>query len=145
MRMVARLHLVSRFVLGAVFVLSGILKLFSPHQAAELLSEISSLDPEMCKYLVVALSLFEIMLGTMLLVGKRYLQLTALISAVMLLFFTFLGVATIQDPRSCGCFGDLVEFKTDEYLVLRNVVLFLVSLWVLRYSRGPIQGGSGRV
>ncbi len=135
--LIGRLHLAARLVLGAVFVLSGVLKLIWPHQAADLLSELSFLDPRICKILVIALSLLEMMIGVMLFVGKQYVQISALASSILLLFFTFMGVATIQNPRSCGCFGEVLDMKTDEYFVLRNIVLLLISMFVLRYSKTP--------
>ena len=42
--MLPKLHLIARFVLGTVFMLSGALKLVAPSQASELLSEVSSVE-----------------------------------------------------------------------------------------------------
>lgn len=135
--MISRLHLAARILLGTVFLLSGILKLISSSQATELLSQVSSLDPAICRVLIVALCFLEIVMAVILFVGRKYLQPVAIVSSLTLLLFTFVGIVAVQASRPCGCFGDLVDFKTDAYFIVRNIILLLISMFVLRYSRPP--------
>lgn len=139
--MIDKMCLASRILLGTVFLLSGVFKLISPNHAAELLKELSTLDLGICVALVVGLCFFEMALAVALFVGKKYLQATAFISSAMLLLFTFVGVMMVQSPKSCGCFGDVLDLKTDGYFVARNFVLLFVSMFVLKFSSCEIVDG----
>ena len=129
-----RIFLLSRLLLGFVFVASGILKLISPEQASNLLSQMSSFDVAISKVLILLGSVIELLLGVAFMVGGRYLRLASVVSSTALLAFTFVGLWALQNPIPCGCFGDIFEFKTDEYLVARNIALLLASMLVLHNS-----------
>jgi len=137
-QLIAKLHLASRIALGAVFLSSGILKMISSDRATEFLSQVSSLDMSISRVLIVALCFFELLIGAMLLVGRKYLPLGSFLSSVVLLVFTFVGVSAFESPRSCGCFGDILDLKTDEYFVMRNIVLLLISMFILKFSTGAV-------
>ena len=130
-----KLHLIARFVLGTVFMLSGALKLISSHQAIAFLSETIRLGSGTSTVLIHAFCFVEMIIGAMLVLGKRYLQLTSLVSSFVPLCFTSLAAISSQNPKSCGCFGDALDFETNEYFFLRNFFLLLISMFILRYSK----------
>ena len=142
--MVPRLHLVARILLGAIFVLSGISKVISPVQATDLLRALSGLDQLWARACVLGLSACEVILGVTLVVCSRSLQIAATVASLTLLFFVFFGLFTIENPVSCGCFGDVLDTKTDELFILRNLLFLVIALFVLRYSKEhvgqPIEG-----
>ena len=139
--MIDKLLFASRLLLGCVFISSGVLKLISPQQATDLLSELSSLEGIISKVVILLGSVVECLIGVMLIASRKHIRLAALISSTVLLLFTFVGVWALQNPRSCGCFGEVLDMKTDEYLVLRNIILLLISMFVFRYSEQVIPKG----
>jgi uncharacterized membrane protein YphA (DoxX/SURF4 family) len=139
---VNKLIVILRILLGSVFVFGGIAKLFSPHQAADLLSWMLSLNTQTSKVLVVLASTGEIVIGVAMMIGREYLLVAAILSSAILLIFIIVGLVALQSPRPCGCFGEVLESKTDEYFILRNIVLFLISMSILRYS---LESSHGKV
>jgi hypothetical protein len=133
-----RLLLLSRLVLGFVFGSSGVLKLISPHDAAGFLAGILSLGSELSTIVVVFGSILEIALGAVFLFVRRQIQTAVLISATMMLVFTAMGVAEIDNPKPCGCFGGFLESKTDEVFFARNIALLFLSMFLLRHQEQPI-------
>jgi len=127
------LLIAARILLGSVFFLSGILKLLSPDAASGLILHLFPVTPTLAKTLTVILSVLEIAAGAML-VLKKSVPIAAMFSTAFLLASIFVGVATLSDPVSCGCFGALTDSKTDEFFLLRNAFLFLISMVVLRSS-----------
>jgi uncharacterized membrane protein YphA (DoxX/SURF4 family) len=132
--MIRRLHMISRVILGLVFVLSGALKIVSPQQAADLLNQISSVKGEAGKGIVIFGSVVELIVGAILLVNRKYSGAAAFGTSILLLVFTFVGLWALENPVPCGCFGDVVDFRTDEYFIARNLGFLLLSIFVFRYS-----------
>jgi uncharacterized membrane protein YphA (DoxX/SURF4 family) len=131
------LHHISRSLLGLIFLASGVLKIIAPVPAAELLSTFLHFPLDISKIVIIAFCLFEIVIGSMLLLGGKRLRLISFLASAILLLFTLLGVVMLNDPVSCGCFGDVFDFKTDGYFLARNVVLLIISLFVLRFCDSP--------
>jgi uncharacterized membrane protein YphA (DoxX/SURF4 family) len=123
----------SRVVLGTVFIASGILKLTSPDKAVEFIESVLSMDLEASWIVIVLTSIFEIALGAAFLLLTERVRLAALISGSMMLVFTSIGVVEIGSAKSCGCFGDLFDSKTDEFFLARNLVLLIISMFLVRY------------
>jgi uncharacterized membrane protein YphA (DoxX/SURF4 family) len=138
-KLIRILRSISRMLLGLVFLASGALKLISPQQASDLLSQLSSLDQTLSRTLIIIGSLIEFVLGAALIIGNGALRMASLASTIALLVFTFVGLWALQNPMPCGCFGDIVEFQTDEYFIARNIVLLLLSLFVLNGTTNSVR------
>lgn len=126
----------ARILLGIVFVSSGALKLISPNEAAELLADISLLSLHISRILIGLVSVLEFVLGAMFFLRWQQ-HLAALISTIILLCFTMIGMGELQDPKACGCFGDVLDSRTDELFMARNMALLFVSMFLLRYQKEP--------
>lgn len=125
--------LLARAFLGSVLLVSGIAKIFFPDDAANLLGELLSepvLDPFVVAY---TLSIVECVAGLLLIAGKLT-QVVSLGVGVFLLVAIGYGVLTISSPQPCGCFGALLESRTDELFMARNMILLFVALYVLKES-----------
>ncbi len=119
-----------------------VLKLISPQRAAELLSQLSSLDGQTSKVLILVGSSLELIVGILLIIRTTYFAIAAFVSSVTLLLFTFVGLWALQNPRPCGCFGDVLEFRTDEYFIARNIILLFVSMFVFRDATKSIENAT---
>jgi uncharacterized membrane protein YphA (DoxX/SURF4 family) len=128
----ANLHVVARVMLGSLFILSGVFKLLAPRHASDFVMRIVPLNSEVSLMAVFAFCILETAMGAMLLVGGKRLHFVSVISTITLLAFTLAGVFMLREPTSCGCFGEILDFKTDGYFLIRNTVFLLISLFILK-------------
>jgi len=128
-----KFQLFAQMTLGCVFLLSGILKVLSPFSAIQLLEKFLMIGQRYSHAVIFALSLFEIVIGVMFMIGKATFF-ASILSAAFFLGATFVGVFLLSDPVPCGCFGNFLESKTDEVFLIRSLTFFLLSFFVLRNS-----------
>jgi uncharacterized membrane protein YphA (DoxX/SURF4 family) len=124
-------QIVARVLLGILFALSGILKIISPSAAAALFSQLLSTTSQLGYIVTLIASLVEILTGCLLLWGRNVVM-ASMVASLILLGSTFIGILLLENPVPCGCFGKLVETKTDEFFLLRNLVFLAVSIFVLK-------------
>lgn len=134
------------FILGAVFTVSGVVKLIDPVGTGLIVSEyfnwmhLGFMRPA-AKVIGEMLSLAETFTGAALLAGV-WRKFTAILTCVMLVFFTLVSLAlVISDPvMDCGCFGEFIHL-THMQTLLKNVVLCVLAvlaftpLWALGITR----------
>jgi uncharacterized membrane protein YphA (DoxX/SURF4 family) len=133
------IRLLSRIILGIVFIFSGFVKALDPLGSAYKFSDyftafrIGFLDFTAIP-LAILLSSFELALGMTLVLGYRR-RVTYTILMWFMLLFTLLTLAlAIFNPVSdCGCFGDAL-ILTNWQTFLKNVVL-MVFVMVLFMNR----------
>ena len=137
---------VSWVLLGALFIFSGLIKLNDPVGtafkleeyfevfAADLPSLAGFFDffKDQSRFLSIALSSLEVILGTALLL-RWYLRQTLLCLLVLLVFFGFLTFysAAFNKVTDCGCFGDFLKL-TPWTSFAKD--LFLLVLWGVVFS-----------
>lgn len=120
-------------LLGIVFLISGILKLWDPVGTMLIVTEylkflhMPGLIPA-AKGLGIALSVTECSVGIGLITGVLR-KASALVAYVMLGFFTLLTLALwiFDAPMDCGCFGEAVHL-THAQSFFKNVGLLLLAL-----------------
>ena len=134
---------IARFLVGGLFIFSGIIKVNDPIGTAIKLEEyfevfaydiapFFEIFVPAALFLSVFLSVLEVALGIALLIGYR-INITSWILLVMIVFFTFLTFysAYFNKVTDCGCFGDAIKltpwqsFYKDIILVVLIVFLFL--------------------
>lgn len=120
-----------RVVLAGVFLFSGVAKLFSPQPAAAFFSELFPLSANISLALVLILSALEILIALGLFLSLK-LQAVSFVASLFLLFALAVTLFLAEEETSCGCFGELIESKTDEMFVVRTLGLLVLSLFVLR-------------
>src|SRR6476661_622056 len=148
------------FLLGAVFIFSGLVKLNDPVGTALKLDEyfeVFALDlPALAPFflflksssrtLSILLSSFEVILGTALLL-RWHLRQTLWALFALLVFFGFLTFysAAFKKVTDCGCFGDFIKltpwtsFAKDMFLLLLWVVVFFNQRFLRRsFVRGTM-------
>ncbi|TFH26781.1 MAG: DoxX family protein, partial [Bacteroidia bacterium] len=144
------IRLLSRIILGMVFIFSGFVKAVDPLGSAYKFADyFAAFRLGFLEFLAlpmgVLLSAFELVLGIILILGYR----KRVIFAVTLWFMVFFTVLTfilaLFNPVSdCGCFGDAL-ILTNWQTFYKNVVLmvFVLILWVARKKEsdsGPVVG-----
>jgi len=137
------LHTVARYLVGGLFIFSGLIKINDPVGTQIKLEEyftvfaidiapfFNSLKPASL-FLSITLSTLEVVLGIALLLKFKE-KLTAPILLGMIVFFTFLTFysAYFNKVTDCGCFGDAIKltpwqsFGKDVVLLFFIVILFM--------------------
>ena len=141
--------LVSRLVLGGIFLLAGLMKLGVPRALVESINSYQlDLPAQFVQTSAVVMPVLEIGLGLWLLVGL-FTRFSALVSgAMMVVFLVALVQATVRGlDISCGCFGGptsnpiglaamqalgpvgvfLANEKADIPTIIRDVVLVMMA------------------
>lgn len=131
-----------RILLGAVFVFSGIIKLFpiGPLELTFIDLGIAgwTLAPIFARFIISA----EIFLGLSIILNLRMNKLALPGAFIMVLIFTaYLLYSWLIEgnDRNCGCFGDLIPMTPKESL-LKNIVMFFLigAVWKME-SQWSIQ------
>lgn len=129
---------IARFLVGALFIFSGFIKLNDPvgfsyklqdYFAPEVLN-LEFLSPY-ALLIAVVLVIVEVLLGVALLLGhaKKW---TLWLLLAMILFFTFLTFysAYFNKVTDCGCFGDAIPLVPWESFI-KDVILLVLILFLL--------------
>ena len=135
----------SRFLLGVVFIVSGLTKVIDPVGTGFVITEyLNALGLNFFSSFSVSIgalqSMFELVLGVALIVGLQ-LRLSAILTALIMVFFLFftLWIAIFNPVQHCGCFGDAIRLSNWETF-LKNVIFtpFSIILLLKRKHYPPI-------
>lgn len=128
---------IARFLVGALFIFSGFIKLNDPVGFSYKLQEYFApevLDLEFLSPYALLLSIIlviaEILLGIALLIG-HYKKVTLWLLLAMIAFFTFLTFysAYFNKVTDCGCFGDAIPLVPWESFA-KDVILLVLILFL---------------
>ena len=123
----------ARSLLGVVLLVSGVAKISFPDDAAKLIGHLLSLPIDASVVFVYALSIAECV-AALLLVAGRLITPVSFGVGVFLVGAIAYGAATIAHPQPCGCFGALFDSRTDEVFLARNMIMLLLTLYILNRS-----------
>lgn len=128
-----RLRRFAAFLIGLVFLASGLLKLLDPVGTGLIVSEYLKFFhlgflQGVAKPLGMALSFVEAVTGAALVAGV-YRKFMAVVASVLILFFTVITfILWLANPQmDCGCFGEAIHLTHAETL-LKNLVLLALAL-----------------
>lgn len=134
------LTLISRFVVGILFIISGLIKANDALGFSYKLEEYFSAGVLNMEFLIpyafllaAGICIAEIVLGIMVLVGARP-KFTSWSLLGMIVFFTFLTFysAYFNKVTDCGCFGDAVKLTPWESFGKDVILLFFIGVVFLR-------------
>lgn len=133
LKVVNGIKIILHIGLSGIFVFSGITKFAYQTSDPTLLSIIlSTIVGDDTKFTESAIAVLEILLGLMILSTYR---LIGLIFAVLILFTSLmLGLSYFNEPISCGCFGSLTAPVIDEAYIIRNLILLIITIYLIRFS-----------
>jgi uncharacterized membrane protein YphA (DoxX/SURF4 family) len=141
MRIIAE---ISRYLVGALFIFSGLIKVNDPIGTAIKLQEYFEVFAydiapffewfvPASLFLSVFLSVFEVVLGTALIIGFQ-IKRTVWALSLMIVFFTFLTFysAYFNKVTDCGCFGDAIKLTPWESFTKDIILLVLIVIIFVR-------------
>lgn len=130
--------LVGRLVVGATFILSGTLKLIMPIENFEAAIRWFHLVPEMLERpIAFLLPWIELFAGTFCLVGLFTRASAFVITTLLVMFMGLMLWAKAKgiDMQACGCFGSWELAKTPGTILIRNTILLVLTMPLLRKQR----------
>lgn len=126
-----KLRNIIRYTLGAVFLISALLKLLDYNSTAELFVSILGLDATLTKISLGMLIIVELIIAYLFIAGYInykfiFLSVVSLVTVfiVVNLFFLFKGYS------NCGCFGIIVS-SSPLLSIIKNIIL-LLGLYYLK-------------
>lgn len=127
---------ISRLLVGALFIFSGLIKLNDPVGFSFKLEEyfgptvfdIGFLEP-LALPIAIFVVIFEVLLGVFLLIGYKP-KFTVYSLLIMIIFFTFLTwySAYYNKVTDCGCFGDAIKLTPWESFTKDIILLFFILI-----------------
>lgn len=120
---------VASVLLGAVFIVSGVMKVAAPHQW-----RVQSSDLGVPRFVATVVPFVELVVGTLLVVQIARRGVAVIAGALLMVFSTLLVVRLLQGRRPpCACFGALTTKPIGWGNVVRNAgfiaVAAAIALW----------------
>ena len=124
---------ISRFIIGILFIFSGLIKANDPLGLSYKMQEFfevwgwHSLNDFTLPFSVLMIA-FEIIAGVAVLVGWK-MRLFSWLLLMLIIFFTFLtGYALFSGKiKECGCFGDCIPLRASQSFIKDLVLLALIT------------------
>jgi uncharacterized membrane protein YphA (DoxX/SURF4 family) len=132
-----QLLLLSRIVVGGLFVYSGIDKIIDPLAFATIIHNYRITPPGMINYIAVIIPWIEFVAGVFLIFGCRT-RASALTINLMLVFFTVILVVTALRGInvSCGCFSTSTAVKSNLGLrIIEDIGILILGLHAMIFSK----------
>jgi len=129
------LRIISRIVIGVLFIFSGFTKAIDPVGTGFVMAEyfkafgLSFFEPLAVSSGVLQ-SAVELALGVAVLIGLR-MRLSIILSMAIMVFFTFftLGIAIYHPVSHCGCFGDAIHL-TNWATFFKNLIFTPITIFL---------------
>jgi len=142
------LLLASRYIVGILFIFSGLIKANDPAGLSYKMQEffevwgLHGLNDYTLAFSILMIG-FEIIAGIAVIIGWQFSFFSWML-LLLIIFFTFLtGYALLSGKiRECGCFGDCIKLTAGESFVKDLILLALILLLFFnRKSIAPFTGG----
>ena len=132
---------VCRYILSAVFIFSGFVKIIDPLGSYYKLQDYAEafgllwIPNSMLLFFGVLLASIEFAVGLFLFFGVRR-NVSTVLSLVLMIFMTPLTlILALTNPISdCGCFGDALVL-TNWQTFWKNVILILLAFWLYKFRK----------
>ncbi|HEY8401010.1 MAG TPA: BT_3928 family protein [Cytophagaceae bacterium] len=136
---------VCRYLTGALFIFSGLIKLNDPYGLAYKMEEYFEIFSQdfspvfenfvpYALFLSVSLSALEVALGVAILIYYR-MKITMWVALLLILYFTFLTFYAwyFDKLKECGCFGDFIKLSAKASFI-KDIIL-VVFIGILFWNR----------
>ncbi len=122
-----RFQLILRIVLGLFLSFSGMAKIMDLTAFGKAVNSFGILPADWVVLVTIIIPYLELVLGLMLLLNF-YAKSAYVTALTMLIVFTALSAYKYfsGDISDCGCFGKLLQRKTDEKLLIENALLMVL-------------------
>lgn len=117
------IQLLSRLVLGGLFIYASLDKIAHPEDFAKIISNYQLLPQFLINIFAVVLPWVEMISGLLLIFGRFTRSAAIVLSGLLLVFMVAIGISTIRGlDVSCGCFSTTYS-EPESWLVLPRFLL----------------------
>jgi len=135
------LQLIIRWVVGLLFIFSGLVKANDPLGLAYKMQEFFEVWglhglQDYTLWFSLMMNTFEVVAGVAVIVGWR-MKLFSWLLLILIIFFTFLtGYAVLSGKiKTCGCFGDCIPLSSKQSFIKDLVLLVLIVFLFLFHNQ----------
>ena len=135
-QMCKNFDIVLRFLIAAIFIYAGAVKILNPAQFAEDIDNYRMLPYFLVTLMAIILPWLEVLCGLLLIFGKWRESAAFLLMLLSFMFIIAIGSALFRGlDISCGCFVMSEEITRVSYLkLLEDIILFSAILFVYKQS-----------
>ncbi|WP_158279934.1 MauE/DoxX family redox-associated membrane protein [Coraliomargarita sinensis] len=127
--------LISRLVLAWVFISAGLPKVQDPVAFSTSIEGYRLISGSPALWTAIILPWLELIIGFGLLTPWLRRASACIMVALLCLFITLHGSAWTRGlDINCGCFGKSTDSPEYHWLILRNLVLLIITIFILRAS-----------
>ncbi len=124
--------IVSKVIVGLVFVISGIIKISNPHEFVEAVNNFKMLPPVTVNLFVIIIPWMEFASGLLLMFNIFPKETVTIITGLLIIFTIAIVVAMIRSLTfSCGCFGNIFPQDVGFLKILENLILLGLAINIL--------------
>ncbi|OGC89561.1 MAG: hypothetical protein A2W25_14450 [candidate division Zixibacteria bacterium RBG_16_53_22] len=134
-----RLLLVSRLVLGIVFIYASYDKALNPLAFAQIIHNYRIMPPSLINISAIILPWIELLAGVLIIVGLRVRGANLILGGLLVFYIALLSVTAIRGINiNCGCFSTSASVRTNLVVdTIRDVVFLIFALHILLFYRPP--------
>ena len=129
--------LVSRIILGVLFIYASIYKIIHPLEFAQVIHHYRITPPDLINYIAIAMPWIEFFTGVLLIVGYKTKGSNLLIGAMLIFFLIVLSITAIRGINvSCGCFSTSTAVKSNLILrIIEDIGMLILSLHIFLFYK----------
>jgi len=121
--------IVSRLILGGIFIYAALDKIAHPDQFAEIVNNYKLLPPMLVNLVAITLPWLEVTAGFLLVAGIWVKDSAAIVGALLLVFITAISINLVRGlDFDCGCFSTAGSSKSSALLLLIRDLIFLLPV-----------------
>ncbi len=129
------LLIVSRFVLGFIFIYAGIEKIADPDGFAVSITNYRILPVAIVNIFAISLPWLELFCGILLIFGVSVKENSFIFGSLMVIFTAMIFIAVLRGlDIDCGCFGTGDAQKVGLRKIIENLILIVLSYNLFRAS-----------
>jgi uncharacterized membrane protein YphA (DoxX/SURF4 family) len=133
------LLLISRLILGFIFIYAGMEKISDPGSFAVSINNYKLLPLSIINIAALILPWIEVTAGLLLIFGIVIKENAVIITSLLIIFFIAISISLFRGLNiDCGCFGTINASKVGLMKLLENFLLILAGLQLIYFGGGEI-------
>lgn len=133
------LLLISRLILGFIFLYAGMEKISDPEGFARSINNYKLLPYSAINIMALILPWIEVTAGLLLLFGIAAKENAFILSSLLVIFLIAIGISLFRGLNiDCGCFGTASGAKVGILKLVENILLIIPGLHLMIFGSGDI-------
>ncbi len=133
------LILISRVILGYIFIYAGMVKIIDPAGFAESILNYRLTPLFLVNFFAIVIPWIEVVAGILLIFGISSKESSFIICTLLIIFNIMIFIAVIRGlDIECGCFGTNDSQSVGIQKLLENFVLLLLSIQIILFEKNKL-------